>query len=82
MWLMTILDNTGLDSIGILHSDAGSSHMLALRVACAHLALLLEKNYFLRNFFFLCLGCLEYITIGRTKFLLNFDPFRLQVMRS
>lgn len=70
VWLKTTtLDSTGLCSVEILHSDAGSSCILALSVACVHLAMLLEKYYFLRTIFSLCFRHLEYINIGRTEIL-------------
>lgn len=44
VWLMTTrLNSMGLHSVQILYPDAGSSCMVALSIACAHLAILLEK---------------------------------------
>lgn len=53
--------------------------MLALRVACACLALLLEKNYFFEELSFLVLWMFQ---IYWPKFLLNFSAFKLKVVRS
>ena len=53
--------------------------MLALRVACACLALLLEKNYFFEELSFLVLRMFQ---IYWPKFLLNFSAFKLKVVRS
>lgn len=70
VWLRTTtLDSTDSMHVEILHSDAAFSCILALSVACVHLATLLEKYYFLRTFSSLCFRHLEYINIGRTAIL-------------
>lgn len=77
MWLMaTILDSTGLDAAlwsRFLFCVSSQPCLCALGPSFR------EKLFFEHLF---SLGYVEYVNIGKTKFLLNFDPLKFKAVRS